>query len=117
MKKILIVALFSLSLSYSFSEQQSLLSCEKVSDIAQDNIVATTFSISNLGCGGDAAAMQKKIAESKGVRSCTVNASTGTAVVKYDSTKISKEELTEIIENCSLCHDKNAKPFKVKKAE
>lgn len=80
---------------------------------ATDGNVTSTFSISNLGCSSDAADMQKAIARTKGVKNCKVNAKDGTALVVYDESKITKEEITKIIENCSLCHDKTAKPFKV----
>lgn len=78
-----------------------------------DSIVTATFSISNLGCHSDAANMEKAILQSKGVKDCTVNAQKKVAVIKYSAKKTSKEELTKVIEDCTLCHDKTAKPFKV----
>jgi copper chaperone CopZ len=114
MKTILLISVLALSLSNACANISGDLSSESKSEIVKDGIVTSTFTIANLGCGSDAAAMQKRIAQTKGVKTCVVDASKGTAVVKYDEKLISKEAITEIIENCSLCHDKNTKPFKVK---
>lgn len=113
MKKAITVLVFLFSMHIACAAS-STWDIEHLSEnSAKDSIVTSTFSITALGCGADAAAMQKSIAQTKGVKTVAVNAQKGTAVVKYDANKITKEEITKIIENCSLCHDKTAKPFKV----
>lgn len=103
------ILLFS---TMSFSEGVKI-SADSHFIVKGDSVVTATFSISNLGCSSDAANMEKAILQAKGVKDCTVDAGKGTAVIKYSAKKTSKEELTLLIQDCSLCHDKSAKPFKV----
>lgn len=113
---IIIIFAFIISINQTIAgieEATSSVSKKHPYSVSKDSIVTNTFSISSLGCGSDAANMQKAILETKGVKQCIVNAQKGTAIIKYDPKKTTKEELVKIIENCSLCHDKNTKPFKV----
>lgn len=114
MKNLLMIAMIMVSFNISFARTSKFINKDECSISTKDSLVTSTFTISNLGCGTDAAAMQKTIAQTKGIKTCVVNHQKGTAVIKYDASKISKEEIVKIIENCSLCHDKTAKPFKVK---
>lgn len=115
--KTLILIIFSLiaCVNVLIAEVNSpVLNNSNPSPVAKgDSVVTATFSISNLGCGSDAANMQKAILQTKGVKQCVVSSQKGSAIIKYDAAKVTKDELVSVIENCSLCHDKNAKPFKV----
>lgn len=112
MKNLITTIGFILSFStLSFSEGVKISANSHY--IKGDSVVTATFSISNLGCSSDAANMEKAILQTKGVKDCTVDAGKGTAVIKYSAKKTSKEELILLIQDCTLCHDKSAKPFKV----
>lgn len=113
MKRTLKVLVFMLSVN-TFGHQLNNGCEDSIAEMrATQGVVTSTFSISSLGCSSDASDMQRTLSRTKGVKACKVSAKDGTAVVTYDANTISKEEITMIIEDCSLCHDKTVKPFKV----
>lgn len=117
MKKIIFASgLVFLFFSKSYADT-GIVSSSNTSVVKRDSVVTTIFSISNLGCRSDASNMEKTIYQERGVKKCTVDVEKGVAIIKYDAKKTSAGELTKVIEDCSLCHDKTTKPFKVTSVE
>lgn len=68
-------------------------------EILAENVEEKTFTVEGMTCAvGCAAAIQKKLNATAGVKSATVDFDTKTADVEYDKTQLTPQKIKEIVE-------------------
>ena len=100
--KIIIALAIGMSLLSSCKKAETnnkIVSTSKIAISADAKLATTSFKIDGMTCAiGCAKTIEKELAQTKGVKSATVDFDKKTAKVEYDSNAQSPEELVQIVE-------------------